>query len=258
MVSEVAVRCLAWRPNLEIVEAARFEQMSRAMAFPRSQEPSDKQVAKVGLVLSAPLVLLGAVSDEMGMRLVSARLVAAESGEVLCAAAAIVGEGELKAFLVDELGRSVSPPAAAARSAIVPGWGQFYSGHPGHGTVSVLMAAGAAGTLTWSLLDLRDKDDTMELFDRHEPSTMVEGETESEWEARSDAAVAQRNEAAGRTNILIGVTAGVWVLNVIDAVICGATKEHRVGRRYFSVKPTAFLCPAGGHVRVAVDIGCRR
>jgi len=252
-VAECAVRSLAWRPNLKVVEAARLEQAGKAMSLSWSDTISEEQMRKLGMVLSAQLILLGSVSDEAGTRLVSARIVAAETGDVLCAAAAMMDEEELERALADEIGESVRPPAAMLRSFVVPGWGQFYSGHPGHGTVSLLMVGGAAGALTWSLVDYHDKDERAALFATRDSSTMVEGETGEQWEVRADAALAQRNQASARTTVLIGATVGAWLLNVVDAALCSAMEAHGGDNRYFSARPSVAFGPKEWRLYLALD-----
>ncbi|MBD3243037.1 MAG: PEGA domain-containing protein [Chitinivibrionales bacterium] len=235
MAAEYGVVFFSQRGDFTVVERERFEQMMQEVALSQTGVISEDQVLKAGKALSAQLLVTGSVSRAMGQRLIAARLIDTQTGEVLAAAAASMTERDMKGFLRDALGERLTASSSMFRSIAVPGWGQYYSGHPGHGTVALLGVLGAAGAVVWSAIDYQDKDDVVTLFKDHDASTVVTGETGDEWAARANDAVTEKNSAAVRTNALIGAVAGVWVLNAIDALICGRIEARKTRARYFSV-----------------------
>ncbi len=65
--------------------------------------------------------------------------------------------------LPGETGRSKSPSLAMLRSAVLPGWGQFYTGHPWRGSL-ILAAEGTLLAFAWS--ENRKADRNWETYDR--------------------------------------------------------------------------------------------
>lgn len=235
MAAEYGVVFFTRRNDFTVVERDRFEQMMREVALSQTGVMSDEQVLETGKALSAQLMVTGSLSRAMGRRLIAARLIDTQTGEVIAAAAASMTERDMNGFLRDALGERLTASSSMFRSVAVPGWGQFYSGHPGHGTVALLGVLGAAGACIWSALDYQDKDEIVTLFKDRDASTVVAGESADEWAARANDAVTEKNTAATRTNILVGAVAGVWVLNAIDALICGRMEARKTKARYFSI-----------------------
>src|SRR5262249_52955473 len=59
-----------------------------------------------------------------------------------------------------------SAALAGLRSALIPGWGQFYDEHPVHGWTMALASAGTVATLVTAAVQYRDKLDLYEDLSR--------------------------------------------------------------------------------------------
>jgi TolB-like protein len=237
MASEYAVVYLAGKGTVQVVERAQFQKVASEIALSQTGAMAEEQLLRVGTLLSATHLVVGMVDDEGDDRRVTVRIVVSETGQVIAAAATVVGERQLNELVQAALGERLNPSSAAFRSLAVPGWGQFYTNHPGHGTISMIGVLGAAGVLVWSVLDYREKDDVVTMYKDGDRNTVTPGQTAEEWAVEANAAVADKNDAATRTNALIGVLAGVWVLNAIDGLVCGAIESRSTKNQYFAVAP---------------------
>lgn len=250
--SECAVVFLTTRTGYRVVERAQYGKVMQEIALSQSGALSDSFALEAGRQLAAQYLVVGTVSEESGQRLVAARLVNTQSGEVVSAAASQMGQRTLDDIYRAALGERLRPSSTIFRSAVLPGWGQFYSGHPAHGVVTLLASAAAAGTLVWSALDYRDMNEQVTKFKDHDASTVIEGETTEQWAARANEAVSDVNQAATRTNIIAGATALVWVLNLVDAAVCGVADARTTKNRYFSLAPA--VTPKGAAIVLTFDL----
>jgi TolB-like protein len=243
--SEYAVTYLTRKTSYRVVERGQFQKVAGEIALSQTGLLSEERLLETGRMLSATHLVLGTLTADGDSRQVAARVVSTETGLVVAAVAAQLGKQAMSEFVALALGERASPSSYAFRSLAVPGWGQFYSGHIGHGTVSMLGVLGATGALVWSALDYREKGDIVQQFVDHDESLVREGESPQDWVDRANDAVAARNDAATRTNIFIGVLAGVWALNIVDAAICGAIEARTVKDSYFSLVPHIDLRSCG-------------
>jgi hypothetical protein len=107
---------------------------------------------------------------------------------------------------------------AAMRSLIIPGWGQIYSGSKTKG-VLLTMGTVAAG-VTAGLLQSRhanDRSDFNDFRDKFDATRSVEereGMLDQLYQIQKKAYDAERNR-----NIGLGVLAGVWIYNLLDALV---------------------------------------
>jgi hypothetical protein len=220
-----------------VVERAGFDKMMQELALSQSDVvPLDKALA-AGKIMAARYLVMGAVTEDLGKRLVTVRIVETETGLVVSAAAASIRSRDMDAFTRDALGEKVDPTSALFRSTVLPGWGQFYTGHPGQGSAAIVCVLGCAGALVWSAVDWSNKRTEADRYRRADPSTVVPGETTEEWVARGNEKRAAQNDAATR-DIIIGVSlGGVWIVNMVDALLCGVVESKHVRARYFSMAP---------------------
>lgn len=114
--------------------------------------------------------------------------------------------------------RSKTPLKAALRSAILPGWGQFYSGKKTRGMILSTLGYGAALTTVIAELRYQDREDKYE-------AALVDYQTAKSIEERNRLRLimAERHQKAYdaetlRRNLLV-VTAAVWAYNIIDALV---------------------------------------
>lgn len=113
--------------------AAALDQVALAQAL------DETEGVKVGRMLGADSVVVGAVDEAGADFLLTVRVVDVESGEVIGAgSAALPREGVVTRADVE----TRTPLEAGARSLVVPGWGQAYKGEA---TKALLLGAGTLG-----------------------------------------------------------------------------------------------------------------
>jgi hypothetical protein len=104
---------------------------------------------------------------------------------------------------------------AAARSLIIPGWGQSYSGQKFKGLCFTLMAGGAITAFLLTDSDFHDKDDKYKAtLDKYNSA-----ENYQEKISLYSLVGITKNDAyhaENRRRISIGMTAGVWALSILD------------------------------------------
>lgn len=118
---------------------------------------------------------------------------------------------------------ATSPWKAAARSALLPGWGQIYRGHTRKG--KVLMGAAAVLTVAWAVADRSYRSGVvsyrstsvadLNLFERKGTP-----EDPRPFDARFGRAVSRARIA----NAVVGTLASVWAFGVLDNLFFGPGK----------------------------------
>lgn len=124
--------------------------------------------------------------------------------------------------------RSRSAAKAAIRSVFIPGWGQRYSGQPGKGFFFNIAAAGSVAAFLIVDNDYQKKFDRFDASQAAYSKALSSGSSFSEIEStfnqlKNDQSKAYDAETTRR--ITIGAVAGIWALNVIDALLF--FPEHR-------------------------------
>lgn len=195
----------AQRPRLLLVERSRLDGVVEELKRSERGELSPQGAASVGKLLGANSVVLGSVGIAGPNYIVTARAVDAESGEVLAAADQDFTRAGMVAFSEDVV-EVKSRFGAAARSAALPGWGQFYNGDTGRGIAYIsLFAATAGGAIASAVLGVQAENDYQ---DADNPDDAVD--------LRESA-----NDHYTRTNIMLAGVGAVWAAAVLDAYITG-------------------------------------
>ncbi|NLG17253.1 MAG: PEGA domain-containing protein [Fibrobacter sp.] len=237
MASEYAVVYISSRKGVSVVERAGFSKMMQELALSQTDVISESRALEAGKVMEARYLVMGNVTEDQGKRLVSVRLVETETGAVLSAAAASIKIRDMDLFAQDALGEKRNPAGALFRSTVVPGWGQFYTGRPGQGCAAIALTLGGTGAFAWSISDWSSKRTEADRYRRTDPSTVIIGESPESYILRGNKKITAQNDAAKR-NVIIGASlGGVWVLNMLDALICGIVESKQIRTRYFSIVP---------------------
>lgn len=130
---------------------------------------------------------------------------------------------------------------AALRSALIPGWGQYYGDQKTKGFAFGLMFAGAAAFFAIADHDLTNKENDYESRLRAYDDARAEGATYSELRRLHSAmADAQKRayDAEDVRRISIGAVAGVWGLNVLDALLFTPTDNATFSVKGLAVEPS--------------------
>jgi TolB-like protein len=234
MVAEYAVSFYSSQNRFQLIERMAFKKVADELALSQTGMIQEDKALEAGKMLSADYLLTGSIMDAPGKRMISARLIKTETAEVIAGSSITVTSDQLNS-LKDVLGEKTGMSGAIYRSAALPGWGQFYTGHPWQGSLFTGLAVLSIGTIVWSVLDYNDKNNVVTSF--NEGRNVVPGETVAQNEIRKDKAVDDKNKASGTVNMAIGITAGVWIVNMVDAAICGRHEAQRVKQLYFTFNP---------------------
>lgn len=124
---------------------------------------------------------------------------------VLC----LLSQGKLSAAQPDESVRLVSPVGAIGRSAVLPGWGQFYAHNRFLGATSFV---GATGLLVGALITHQSFRDVYN--NEYVPVALIDDQ--------SPEALFQYNRANQRYKLrqfFLFAAAGVWAYSLIDSYV---------------------------------------
>jgi len=236
MAAEYGVAHFAKDPRFVVVERDGLNRLLKEQALSLSGA-TDSGGVEAGKLLSAQYLVMGTVEVSGNRQVFAARLVSVETGEVVSAAVATLGSDHLEELYRTALGERGQLSGSLYRSAVGPGWGQFYTGHPVHGALALGASALALGFVGWSWFDYAGKDDDLQKYRNHDPSTSVAGEKAADWIARAESVRKVRNDAGTRLGISWGVLGGVWLVNLLDAGILGYSESRRIQAEYFAGIP---------------------
>lgn len=202
-----------------------MEARLKEQAFSLTDCVSDECVLDAGRALTAKKMVAGQVGKVGRMFVISARLLDVESGEIVSATTVrISGEIEevfdrgvpqvvRELFYVKPVPSPVREPSlktrggALLRSAVLPGWGQFYRGSSGRGTLMAVAAAASLGGSIYAISDYNKKTDD---YDAYRVATNPDPE-------RLRTLHDDAGKAADLGNIMIAVTGVLWAVNLADA-----------------------------------------
>lgn len=191
--------------GLLLVERERLGQVLGELRLQQMISPDAGQAARIGQLADAQALLVGTVAEAGDRYLVTARIVAAQTGEALAAESESVQAAGMVALASDAVVLR-SRGDAALRSLVVPGLGQAYNRQPVKGAA---FAVAAAGLLAGGLYAHFSGAGSYQSYKR--APTQAEA-------ARlfDDAQTSYRTR-----NWLLAGTAAVWALNVLDAYVSG-------------------------------------
>jgi len=148
-VAEYLVSCLGANPANQIVDRARFAEVMQEQDLAASDLVDSAHAIQTGKLLSARWLLTGSIADVLGKRLLIGNVIDAETGAVLTSVRATLPAEDLTALRSALLGESGQKSAAVFRSALIPGWGQFYTDHSVRGSLWLGGAAVMVGATVW-------------------------------------------------------------------------------------------------------------
>jgi TolB-like protein len=256
-VAEYLVSLLSGRPGVMLVDRMDFAKAMQELALSQSGAIDESRALQLGRTVAATYLLCGTVSDAIGQLVVHARLIDTEQGTVMAAASQPLPATSVASFVREALGEKSQVTSSVFRSAVVPGWGQFYTDQRARGVISLagfVAAAGATGVV-WGVAasHAKDYDDfvaqtrsvsgeqeliedcfgpgvtkSSTLFDQATFNAYKESQEQALWDDY------QGSTTAG--TIMLAVTGAVWVANLVDATIAGNQARKRV-KLYFTFAP---------------------
>ena len=261
-VSEMLVGLIQAKSQAQLVERMQLQHAMNELALSASGFVDENKALSLGKGVAAPVILVGSVSDLMGQRVVNVRLLETETGKVLSAASTTIGASDLGEMKKAVFGEAGQVSAAMFRSAIIPGWGQFYTDHPVRGSISLVSFFGTIGYGVVSALDASDKKKASDDF----LASIANGSAKAEY-CKVDPINCQTNYAAysskkqsdlykkysdqvDLSNLVFMISGGVWALNMVDAYFAGAEQKRKV-QLYFSAFPSV----SGMNTQLALTYG---
>ncbi len=235
-----------------VVERTQFAKVLEEMELAQSDLVEESKQIELGKMLSANWILVGSVTEAFGKRNITARMVDVNTAEVLSSKTVVVGPESMDNFMKELLGEKGQVSAAIFRSAVVPGWGQFFTNHPVRGSLSLALFLGAAGTGVFYGIQSASAQSDYEAFSvDDEQQRLIEqncdGLSGNELGAcgNEQEPVARQTkkdmysdyEDARSSAILWGViTGGVYLVNLGDAALAGLQAKSKFDL-YFSAIP---------------------
>ncbi len=242
MVAEYGVNYFIGTPGITIVDRQNVVNMMEEIQFSETELIDTRSALKLGKMLSASYIITGSISQKQHMHTISSRMIETETSRIIGASYAKFRSEEAGDFYKLALGEQLKASSALFRSMILPGWGQFYTNHPGHGITAATLFFGTAGVTIWSALDYGNKAEIVDGYEENPPLPDPNGtEMPAEYEIRKagilNTATDDMNSAADRTNYLLIGLGSVWAVNVVDALILGRIESKKIKDTYFSMVP---------------------
>lgn len=198
---------LTLKPNVLQVERSRLNSIVEELKRSERGELQPKGAASVGRLLGASSIVLGSITTAGSDYVLTARLVDAETGQILTAADQSFPRAGMVA-LSEDMVEIKSRFGAAGRSAALPGWGQIYNGDTGRGvTYMAIFALTGLGAIASSVLGSQAQDE----YNENTANTV---------DRRADA-----NDNYDRANLMLLSMGVVWALSVTDAYITGSDRQ---------------------------------
>jgi hypothetical protein len=205
----------------------------------------------LGELLGARTLLVGSVANLLGQRIVIVNVVDAGSGKVVYSARKELEAEPLRAFSEELLGESSQVSAVVFRSAIVPGWGDFYANKPIRGSIWLGLWATGVGATIWGFVSANqlydDYESTADLKKRNLTNSRVQdiladcGDACLDGEGNvdqpllnqkiDDIAEKDYQRYEDRQNLAVAFAIGtgvIWAANVVDAILVGRNHKRKV------------------------------
>ncbi|NLG18962.1 MAG: hypothetical protein GX556_16675 [Fibrobacter sp.] len=201
---------------------------------------------ELGRFMTADYLISGTISAVMGQSAIRAKMVKVESGEIVSASQSVIGTSVLSQAATELFSEQQSVLSYTFRSAVVPGWGQFYAQQPVRGAISFVLGIGGASVSVYSWVSTANRKNERDEFSEFVNTNSGRSRLEdmSGYAIGTDGFIRWFGAEKGRyhdeyqkmlttAKIATAATAGVWILNMIDASFAGRQKRRAI-QLYFS------------------------
>lgn len=203
LLAELLAVELSQRQPFVVVERERLDQIMREHRLKGLGLIDEQTASEFGKVLGAQSLISGTVAEAGPQYLVAVRQVDVESGAVLVSGQVGIDRAGLVA-LSSEAVVLRSKAGAVFRSALVPGWGQFYNGDTSKGA---LFFGAGAGTMSSALGFYIAGVKARARYQKNRAGTV------------DQRALANRHFST--TNYLLMAYGALWALNLLDGYFGG-------------------------------------
>ena len=206
-----------------------------------------KKAAQLGKMAGAQAIVVGSISVAGADFVVNARVISAQKATVLVAETMNVPRAGMVS-LAEESVVLRSKSGAVFRSALIPGWGQFYNRQPVKGGIIVGAEAALIGAaVAMHFLGAADEDE----YSNSNFELKYPGLSKDELAVKAQALRESAGDYYELRNIFIYSAVGVWLYNILDAYLFGIDGEKEAG---LEITPTAVPGVQGG-AAAGVSIG---
>jgi TolB-like protein len=203
LMAELLAAELSQREPFVLVERERLDQVMREHRLKDLGVVDESTAAQFGRVLGAESLISGTVAEAGANYVVTVRQIDVESGRVLVAGNLEMDREGLVALSSDAV-VTRSKGGALFRSALVPGWGQFYNDEPVKAAAFFGTGFAAAGTALGFYLGALEAES---LYQRNRERTVPKREL--------------ANDYIRIANALLITYGVVWAVNMLDAYLSG-------------------------------------
>jgi TolB-like protein len=203
--------------NLLLVERSQLAAVVGELKLQElmSDEPESK--VKLGEMADAQAVVIGSVAGLADGYMVNARIVSTKNGQALVADSVKLPAAGLVALASDAVVLR-SRSGAIFRSVLIPGWGQFYNRQAWKGWVFI----GTELAVFGSAIGFHVAGNQAYADYTSKTSADALGENPS---AEAERLYDTASSRYRYRNVLLGVGAGIWLLNIVDAFASGVDGE---------------------------------
>jgi hypothetical protein len=237
MIAEYGVSFLSQNPMFKVVDDYNFSlAMEQLKVTPSGYATvNGLTLLKAASILSAAYIITGRVDEYNNLCNVRCVMQKAGNGDTIAQAFAQVPAKEMKRFLNSKLcTMEISRYYAIVHSTFLPGWGQIHYHRYVKGILFLSLAVAGIGGLTYTVADYQKHADAVQLYRKHDPSTVQSGQTAQEWAASANSALENKNKAATHVNLAIAGVSALWALNIIDALLTDRIFQKKTQAVYFS------------------------
>ena len=208
-----------------LLERERLADILKEVEMSMTGLTDPASAAKLGKMAGAQAIVVGSISVAGADFVINARVISAEKATVLVAESMNVPRAGMVA-LSEESVVLRTKSGSVFRSALIPGWGQFYNRQPVKGGIIVGAEAALIGAaVAMHFLGMSDEDE----YRADDFAQKYSGLTAAELGVKAQQLRESAEDFYELRNIFIYSAAGVWLYNILDAYLFGIDGEKEAG-----------------------------
>ena len=230
-----------------LLERARLADILKEIEMSMTGLTDPASAAKLGKMAGAQAIVVGSISVAGADFVINARVISAEKATVLVAESMNVPRAGMVS-LAEESVVLRTKSGAVFRSALIPGWGQFYNRQPVKGGIIVGAEAALVGAaVAMHFLGMSDENE----YRADDFAQKYSGLTATELGVKAQHLRESAEDFYELRNIFIYSAVGVWLYNILDAYLFGIDGEKEAG---LEITPTA-VPDLQGNAATGLNIG---
>ncbi len=198
-IADYLVYCLGTQKGLVVLERARLSSLIEELKLDYATGDADA-LNRLNRLTGAKSIVTVGVQDLQGERMVSTRVTAVDTAQIIASATPVKVESQDLLRLREQVYERKSQLVATGLSAVLPGAGQLYNDEPIKGySIAGVEAVLIGAAIAFHVIGSGHEDD----YNKNRPDTVdSRSEAEDNYELR---------------NIMLWSALGVWALQLLDA-----------------------------------------